>query len=453
MSKQQRDHLFISYAWEDADLAEWLALKLTAEGYQVWCDRFKLLGGESYPRDIDRAIKEQTFRLLALLSKHSLGKPNPLKERTLALNLGRERGEDFLIPLNVDGLRPTDLSWMLSDLTYVPFHTSWAEGFTQVLAKLHALDAPRPLADGRRAVVDWFAARDSVRDTPERLWANLLEFTELPSTLLRITLAEPVSAEVARNWPHSLESQSVAWAFEGPGQVGDLELLDIEEAAWSEPYGRAGMRLPDVVTALLKRYLRLHCLDKGLRETLEGQHLYFPSDLLPGNRLSFLTYAGSRAWVRAVGERAFRVSASEREKTRYHLSPTFRPTLWKYERPTVQVQMRLYLTDTEDRPLPALKASRRRKRICKHWWNHEWLSRMLAVTSWMADGAPSVNLARSSGCRIVLAGQPIQLEAPVGIDESQLKATVEDDDEADLSDVPEMQDEGGTGSAEDEADG
>ena len=30
---------------------EWLALRLTAEGYKVWCDCFKFLDGESYPKD------------------------------------------------------------------------------------------------------------------------------------------------------------------------------------------------------------------------------------------------------------------------------------------------------------------------------------------------------------------------------------------------------------------
>lgn len=40
------DHLFISYAKADAAIARWLTLKLTAEGYRVWCDKFKLLGGE-----------------------------------------------------------------------------------------------------------------------------------------------------------------------------------------------------------------------------------------------------------------------------------------------------------------------------------------------------------------------------------------------------------------------
>jgi hypothetical protein len=48
--------LRLSYATEDAALADWLTLKLTAEGYLVWCDRFKMLGGERWPEDIDKAI-------------------------------------------------------------------------------------------------------------------------------------------------------------------------------------------------------------------------------------------------------------------------------------------------------------------------------------------------------------------------------------------------------------
>ena len=120
-----RDHLFISYAGEDWALADWLTRKLTAEGYRVWCDRFELLGGEPYPADIDDAITRRTFRLVALMSRSSVNKPNPRKEPTLAHNLARERGEpDFLIPLNVDGMKPTELDWMTTDLTFIPFSRS-----------------------------------------------------------------------------------------------------------------------------------------------------------------------------------------------------------------------------------------------------------------------------------------------------------------------------------------
>lgn len=86
-----RDHLFLSYATEDWPLAEWLTRRLTAEGYRVWCDRFKLLGGESYPKDIDIALEHETFRVLALLSRSSLHKDNPRRERTKALNLATWR--------------------------------------------------------------------------------------------------------------------------------------------------------------------------------------------------------------------------------------------------------------------------------------------------------------------------------------------------------------------------
>jgi hypothetical protein len=66
---QAREHLLINYATEDVALAEWLTGKLTAEGYRVWCDRFRLLGGESCPMQIGDANKNRTFRMLSLPSR------------------------------------------------------------------------------------------------------------------------------------------------------------------------------------------------------------------------------------------------------------------------------------------------------------------------------------------------------------------------------------------------
>ena len=111
------EHLFISYATEDSDLAEWLSLKLTGEEYAVWCDRFKLLGGESY----------------------------------------------FLIPLNVDGLKPTELDWMTSDITFIPFHKSWAKGLAQLLKKLDSIDAPRPVKDGKAIACQYISQPSNPR--------------------------------------------------------------------------------------------------------------------------------------------------------------------------------------------------------------------------------------------------------------------------------------------------
>ena len=188
-----RDHLFISYAYEDEALAEWLALRLTSEGYKVWIDRFELLGGESYPVDIDHAIKCRTFRMIALLSRSSLVKPNPLKERTLALNIQRERDEELLITLNVDNLRPGEMDWMTSDITFIPFFESWAAGLAQLLKKLARVDAPKLVADGKQIAANAYLPTDTLSHEPERVYSNLLHIERIPAAISCYTASKTLS--------------------------------------------------------------------------------------------------------------------------------------------------------------------------------------------------------------------------------------------------------------------
>ena len=436
----QRDQLFISYASEDYELAEWLTLRLTAEGYKVWCDRIKLLGGESYPRDIDKAIKERTFRLLPLLSQHSIRKPNPRKERTLALNIARERGIDFLIPLNVDGLSPTQLDWMTSDLTFIPFHENWSGGFAQLLKKLESIGTPRPRADGREAVCQWFASNNGVLEKPERIWTNLVEIMELPRTLLKFTRPSSRLDPWPDAWPHYQQDSTSAWAFEPPANGSIVSSARVDRVDWEVEYRHRGLRLIDVVTHLVKQHLICHSLSKGMAISRDRQELYFPPGLVPGDRLSFTAYDGRKTWVQAVGERTFRLGRGVREKSRYHLSPVFRPMLRAFGQPVVQIQLRVHLTDSRGVPLDTAKATRRRKSICKDWWNHEWLSRLIGVVSWLADGNDSFNVADSASSPLVIGGLPIRLASPVGIDEQALApvlisedAEIPDDDLEDRS--------------------
>ena len=221
--QQPADHLFISYATEDGELAEWLTLRLTTEGYKVWCDRVKLLGGESYPRDIDKAIKTQTFRMLALISKNSLTKENPLKERTLGHNISRQRKVDFVIPLLVDETRSDELDWMDSDLTYIPFRDSWAQGLIQLVKKLKSINTPNPLPNGAKLVSDWVAQQSSLPKTQERLWSNLFEIKAMPTTLYKTTVPDGFKLP-AKSWIHHKQSSGVYWGFELPDSSVNLVL-------------------------------------------------------------------------------------------------------------------------------------------------------------------------------------------------------------------------------------
>jgi hypothetical protein len=74
------------------------------------------------------------------------------------------------------------------------------------------------------------------------------------------------------------------------------------------------------------------------------------------------------------------------------------------------------------------KALNRRKKICRDWYNHQWLSRLLGVVSWLADGKDTFNVARTTGCQIVISGVPTRLRSTVGIDEAALTPLHVDED-------------------------
>jgi len=85
----RRNMIFISHANpEDNKFAEWLALRLAREGYPVWCDVTKLLGGEDFWRDIEAAIRERTIKFLFVLSKCSNEKQGTLMEVAVARKVG-----------------------------------------------------------------------------------------------------------------------------------------------------------------------------------------------------------------------------------------------------------------------------------------------------------------------------------------------------------------------------
>ena len=68
-----RDTLLLSHANpEDNEFTLWLALQLANEGYRVWCDLTKLLGGEVFWDNIEDAIKIRAAKVLYVLPGHRM---------------------------------------------------------------------------------------------------------------------------------------------------------------------------------------------------------------------------------------------------------------------------------------------------------------------------------------------------------------------------------------------
>lgn len=389
-----RDHLFISYAWEDGALAEWLVRKLTAEGFRVWCDRFKLLGGERWPKDIDKAIKERTFRMIALLSRHSLHKENPCKERQMALILSKERKEDFLIPLNVDGQYPTDLGWELSDINYIRFD-DWAAGLKQLLKKLASIDAPKPLGESGRSIaaVTFLSSCNVIQEVPETLYTNCLPVTNLPEVLYRHRLSRALSQEenllLEGRWAFYPVDGSNVLAFAEPPVdfAPNLVFSRAGGVVWRDVHKVDGIRSSDVVSNLIKRSLIVQCTSLGLIRSDDRKMSYFPSGLVPKDKIKYRSYKGKerRTPVGVLGERKV-----GKERVRFHLGVTFRVRQNILPGFAIELKLRLFITNTLGQPLEAKTASARRRTIAKGWWNHHWLSRQLAVVEFLSSSSGEI---------------------------------------------------------------
>jgi TIR domain len=441
-----QDHLFISYATEDSVLAEWLTRKLTTLGYRVWCDRFELLGGERFPRDIDRAIKENTFRVIALLSKISIGKEGSTKERTLALNIAKERKVDFLIPLLLERLNPSELDWMMSDITNIPFHQSWATGLAKLVQKLDRIRAPKPLQDGRKIAAYSIVPEDVLEERQESLHSNILPIQKLPDVIKRFILQRrPTPADedaILQTWPAYRIDEATRLAFSSPPPAlyDKFKLQSAGAALWQSVSEIDNVRTSNIVSNLIKQSIDMICRQRGLKKNVETGLLYFPVGLLPKNKLPFTTIQGRKSYVLAVGQRTMGGS-----KYRYHLAPVFHVRRDLVDGHCVLLRLRLFMTNENGMVLPSRRALSRRKHLCKNWWNDEWFKRHLAVLQFLANGGDTIAL--GAGAEEVRFSSKLEsIEVDFGINEEKLakKRTkeeeafiyVKDDDEDDGNAVP-----------------
>lgn len=146
MELQERHLVFISHANpEDNQFVRWLGMQLTRHGYQVWSDITKLIGGETWWNDIEEAIRNNTAKMLFVLSTAGNSKPGTRKELHLALNVERQHQlRDFVIPIIVDQeLAVSDINIQISNRNAIPFVDGWAGGLARVLQKLDDDDVPR----------------------------------------------------------------------------------------------------------------------------------------------------------------------------------------------------------------------------------------------------------------------------------------------------------------------
>jgi hypothetical protein len=104
MIDTKRHHVFICHASEDKPFVRKLYSRLVGDGIDAWLDEEKLLPGQDWQLEIDKAVKNAAV-ILVVLSSQSTKKAGFIqKEIKLALDVAREKPEGtiYLIPARID---------------------------------------------------------------------------------------------------------------------------------------------------------------------------------------------------------------------------------------------------------------------------------------------------------------------------------------------------------------
>lgn len=429
-----RDHLFISYAWEDQPFARWLALRLTALGYKVWIDQLKLLGGESWPRDIDQAIKTRTFRMLGLLSKSSIAKPNPLKERTLALGIARQPGrKGFLIPLNVDGMSATDLDWLTSDLTFISFSSSWANGLAQLVKLLEREGCPKTEGDGRAIVSRVTATDDLIVPGKDRLISNAYPFAHVPSQIIAFRIEPALSIadqrDLQRDWSFYFVSPHRVLAFHSPPEEWRawIRIEEAQQHDWRSIDEVDGIEPRNVINRLLRGCIETRLRKCGFVWSNAAFGLTFPGQ--NGATVRITLPSGKKTAIQHSGERTFFRVGQAKTRYRYRLAVQLTVEREFFSEYSLIWRLRFHLTDTDDQPLLESQRNSRHKHVTRSWHNHEWSSRYLAAIQLCRDLDGKIRIGPEGEEQVILDCTPMEFQVDRTIDEAKLEAPEEMSDD------------------------
>lgn len=414
-----RDHIFISYATEQAALCDWLARRLAAEGYAVWSDRLKLLGGENWPNDIDEAINERTFRMLALLSHASLNKQNPQGEWLKGFAIGQKLGlNDFVIPLNTEGLRPDEIIWNLQPINYISFMPSWAEGFVALLRKLTALEAPKTLRDGPRVAVESLVASNAIIAEKESLFSNCFEITQVPRFIHKYTVTSSSllwreRRSLRRRWACRDVSPFNIFAFEGPPMdvTESHHFQLVKRISWRKTRLLDGTDTLYIVISLIRKCIEHLLRNKGMLYCDVQKQWYLPRGLLNNDRVEVSLPNGRKSWFKGVSERTY-PSRENGSIYYYHLSPSFEVLRGQTDPFVLFLRNQVYFTSRDGTPLDKREIVSRRKHLCKGWFNKEWGMRTLGMAQLLAGKDKSIRFGPEGEQQIIVSGRPFVLNAP-----------------------------------------
>lgn len=431
--------MFISHANpEDNAFATWLALRLTREGYRIWCDVVKLRGGRDFWRDIESAIRLHTRRFIFVTSRISNAKQGTLQELAVASGVARQLNEDgFIIPVKIDDLPYADHNIQIHRLNALTFNPGWERGLADLLKTLQDNAVPRPESAGPASVASWWNAnrlnRSILKPKPEVLWTNWFPLKGLPQYLWVWKLPDRCSFPLPFRYPayrigkwlfsfadeKALVGES-ATPIPGIGRHVNLNLR-------RDPPQRTGLLRHEIATAvkqLLRQAWERTATDRGLplfELSSRRKSVWFPTSLTPSGTVAFDGVDGKRSRRDLCGYRTITRMTGQTHRRYWHFGLEARPVLY----PTLALALKSHVVFTLDGKTitgDAKMQHRARRSQCKDWWNDKWRDLTLAAVTYMTRGTASLMLPISPHAELVMEWRPIKYQSPRSYNDEDVRS-------------------------------
>ena len=435
-----RTQIFLSHATpEDNEFARWLAGKLTIAGYSVWCDLDQLKGGDYFWNKIEKTIRNDSIRMIAVVSNASYLKDGVRNEWELGLTIEKQI-PGFLIPVRIDNFDFSQLPITIHRKNVIDFNRGWHLGLTQLLDTLDVAQVEKSPSD-LACAKGWLPtpAMDAINwvDRQETLESNWLPIRALPpgieTTRILGTERKIQVTNTTRELPwFEYGDQIVGFAPRSdlvemfketvmlhPMTAVDTESFITDGVTWGDKQVSAFDARNRVVT-LVRQAWDLKMEKLGLKQyELSNRQLiwYIPSGLAPKDKVEFLEANGKRRKKQLTG-------TSEKLKVNWHYAVSMHPVLEEIRR--IELRAHIVFTDREGQFVESARMHQLRRRFCKSWWNDRWRGFMRAFLALAAQGTDTISLPVGGGRTIQIEALPMTFLAPKGL--SDLLELTDDDD-------------------------
>ncbi len=447
-----KEAIFISHATpEDNDFVRWFGAKLGLVGYRVWHDLARLKGGDYFWDKIERAIREESFRFVAVVSKASVNKQGVKDEWAVAATVEKS-WPGFVIPVRIDDFDFSMLPISIHRKNAIDFADGWHKGLVALVDSLSDARAPKVSGLDPRVARHWLPEqKEGVilrTNAEEALDSNWLRIVSLPPTLETARILGS-----ARGIKETEENRRIPW-FEHEGRiVAFAKVQDLVELMKNSVMLKAaggvdvatfiesGASVGDThvsrsearkrVIHLVRQAWELAMEAKGLsiHEQSGRRKVFYVTPKLTngqGGRVPFVDVDG-RTRRKGLNGR------SERRKANWCFAVGMVPALddpWR-----VELRSTIVFTDDDGKPLDSpARAHRLRMSFCRSWWNDRWRGFQRAFLALVSDGQPEIRLPVGSDRHVALSAIPIEFRAPMGL--SDLAPPIDADPVVELEDEP-----------------